>query len=109
MSMRAEWIVATGIALMACGARTHHSSPIPHHSVLRVCADPNNLPFSNSSGAGFENKIADLVASDFGARVSYTWLPQRMGFVRSTLKHGDCDVIIGVPTDYEQTAATMPY
>jgi mxaJ protein len=77
--------------------------------LLRVCADPNNLPFSHASGSGFENKIADLVASDLHARVAYTWMPQRMGFVRSTLKHGDCDVIIGVPSNYEQTAATMPY
>jgi mxaJ protein len=74
-----------------------------------VCSDPNNLPFSNAAGEGFENKIAVLVARDFNARVEYTWLPQRLGFVRNTLKRGDCDVIIGVPSNYEQTAATAPY
>jgi len=88
---------------------TKHSVLSPQPSVLRVCADPNNLPFSNTNLEGFENKIASLVAKDFNARVAYTWLPQRMGFVRNTLKHGDCDVIIGVPANYEQTAATEPY
>ena len=81
----------------------------PPATELRVCADPDNLPFSNANQQGFENKIANLVARDFNARVKYTWLPQRLGFVRNTLKHGDCDVVIGVPTNYEQTAATQPY
>lgn len=94
---------------LACGARTQHSSLSTHHSLLRVCADPYNLPFSNSQQQGFENKIADLIARDFNARVTYTWLPQRMGFVRNTLKRGDCDVIIGVPSNYEQAATTAPY
>jgi len=61
------------------------------------------------NGEGFENKIANLIASDFHARVHYTFLPQRLGFVRNTLKHGDCDVIIGVPTNYEQASTTQPY
>jgi len=94
-------------ALAACAKR--HSVLSPQSSVLRVCADPNNLPFSNINGEGFENKIANLIARDFHARVHYTFLPQRMGFVRNTLKHGDCDVIIGVPTNYEQAATTAPY
>jgi mxaJ protein len=98
-------MMATLIA--ACAQRP--SVPSPQSSVLRVCADPNNLPFSNANGEGFENKIATLVARDFNAHVDYTWLPQRMGFVRNTLKRGDCDVIIGVPSNYEQTAATAPY
>src|SRR5437762_6117590 len=97
------------LAAPHCGERTHHSSLTTHHSLLRVCADPDNLPFSNAQQQGFENKIADLIASDFDARVSYTWLPQRIGFVRNTLKRGDCDVIIGVPFNYEQAAETQPY
>ena len=76
--------------------------------VLRVCADPNNLPYSNEQLQGFENKIASLVASDLHARVDYTWFPQRRGFVRNTLKAGVCDCIIGVPANYELTAATQP-
>ncbi|MFL5218646.1 MAG: quinoprotein dehydrogenase-associated putative ABC transporter substrate-binding protein, partial [Microvirga sp.] len=53
--------------------------------VLRVCADPNNLPFSNQAGEGFENKLAALLATDRGARLEYTWWAQRRGFVRNTL------------------------
>src|SRR6185369_14173308 len=64
--------------------------------VLRVCADPNNLPFSNQRGEGFENKIAELLAHDLGERVEYTWWAQRRGFFRNTLKAGVCDVVIGV-------------
>ena len=105
--MKHAVVIVIATALIACAQR--HSVLSPQSSVLRVCADPNNLPFSNANREGFENKIADLVAQDFHARVAYTWLPQRMGFVRNTLKHGDCDVIIGVPSNYEQTAATAPY
>src|ERR1051326_388217 len=64
--------------------------------VLRVCADPNNLPFSNQRGEGFENKIAELLAHDLGERVEYTWWAQRRGFFRNTLKAGMCDVVMGV-------------
>jgi quinoprotein dehydrogenase-associated probable ABC transporter substrate-binding protein len=76
---------------------------------LRVCADPNNLPFSNRREEGFENAIAKLLARDLGARVSYTWWPQRRGFFRNTLKAGLCDVVLGVPTGLETTAPTRPY
>jgi quinoprotein dehydrogenase-associated probable ABC transporter substrate-binding protein len=77
---------------------------------LRVCADPNNLPYSDRSQAGFENALADLAASALGFDgVSYTWLPQRRGFVRNTLGAGLCDVIMGVPVGYELTATTKPY
>lgn len=54
--------------------------------VLRVCADPNNMPLSNQKGEGFENKIASQMASDFGYKLEYTFYPQRMGFVRNTLR-----------------------
>src|SRR3982750_1541855 len=54
--------------------------------VLRVCADPNNLPFSNRRGEGFENKLAELLARDLSATVEYTWWAQRRGFFRSTLR-----------------------
>lgn len=84
--------------------------------VLRVCADPNNMPLSNKSGEGYENKIAEAIASDLGRRVEYTFFPQRMGFVRNTLRQRDeatdrfkCDVIIGVPKGYELTLTTRPY
>jgi mxaJ protein len=76
---------------------------------LRVCADPNNLPFSNSHGAGFENKLAELIAGKLGKEVSYVWWAQRRGFVRHTLKADDCDVVMGVPAHYELVETTKPY
>jgi quinoprotein dehydrogenase-associated probable ABC transporter substrate-binding protein len=87
-----------------------------NEDILRVCADPDNLPFSNRQGEGYENKIAEAMARDLGRRVEYTYFPQRMGFVRNTLRKKDptsqqfsCDVIIGVPKGYELTATTRPY
>jgi len=77
--------------------------------VLRVCADPNNLPFSNQRLEGFENKIADLIARDMNASVQYTWWAQRRGFIRNTLKTGACDVVMGVPTSFEMALTTNPY
>lgn len=78
-------------------------------NALRVCADPNNLPFSNRAGEGFENKLAELVAHKLGRTVSYTWWAQRRGFIRHTLKARDCDVVMGVPTHYDLVETTQPY
>jgi mxaJ protein len=77
--------------------------------VLRVCADPNNLPFSNARGEGFENRLAEMIGRDIGARVEYTWWPQRRGFARNTLRAGACDLIMGVPAAYEMAQTTRPY
>jgi mxaJ protein len=76
---------------------------------LRVCSDPNNLPFSNVRGEGFENKIAQLIARDMHTSVEYYWFAQRRGFVRNTLGAGKCDVIIGVPSSFEMALVTQPY
>ena len=76
---------------------------------LRVCADPNNLPFSNQREEGFENRLAELIARDMEATVRYTWWAQRRGFVRNTVRAGSCDVVMGVPGDYELLAVTAPY
>ena len=76
---------------------------------LRVCADPNNLPFSNRRQEGFENRLAEIVARDLGARVRYTWWAQRRGFFRNTLQAGLCDVVLGVPASLEMVAVTRPY
>ncbi|MDW6020995.1 substrate-binding domain-containing protein [Mesorhizobium sp. BAC0120] len=76
---------------------------------LRVCADPNNLPFSNERGEGFENRIVDIVAKELGADVSYVWWAQRRGFVRNTLKAGLCDLIPGAPAALEMLRTTVPY
>jgi mxaJ protein len=77
--------------------------------VLRVCADPNNLPFSNQRGEGFENKLAELLARDLNERVEYTWWAQRRGFFRNTLRAGACDIVIGVPAAFEMALTTRPY
>src|SRR5690606_5361260 len=76
---------------------------------FRVCADPNNLPFSNAAEQGFENALAELLAAELGATVEYTWWAQRRGFIRNTLNAGDCDVVMGVPAGYELVATTQPY
>jgi mxaJ protein len=76
---------------------------------LRVCADPNNLPFTNRAGEGFENRLAEMVAQKLGKTVSYTWWAQRRGFIRHTLKAGDCDLVMGVPAHYELVETTRPY
>lgn len=76
---------------------------------LRVCADPNNLPFSNQQQQGFENRIAELVARDLNAKLSYVWYAQRRGFARNTINAGNCDVVMGVPSSFERVSTTIPY
>ena len=78
-------------------------------SALRVCADPNNLPFTNAKGEGFENKLAALLARDLGARVEYTWFAQRRGFLRNTLNAQKCDVVMGLPVESDAAWTTKPY
>lgn len=77
--------------------------------VLRVCSDPNNLPFSNRREEGFENRIAKLIAADLDATVQYTWWPQRRGFIRNTLAAGTCDAIMGINSGAERVSTTKPY
>ena len=76
---------------------------------LRVCADPNNLPFSNERREGFENQLAELIAEELDARVEYTWWAQRRGFIRNTLNADLCDVVMGVPGSFELALVTRPY
>jgi quinoprotein dehydrogenase-associated probable ABC transporter substrate-binding protein len=77
--------------------------------VLRVCADPRSLPFSNEQGAGFENKLAQLLAEKLGKTLAYTWYPQAPGFVRNTLGGYKCDVIMGFPQGSDIVQSTNPY
>ena len=83
--------------------------------VLRVCQDPNNLPFSNTNGEGIENKLAELFAKKLGWKLDYFSFPQRMGFIRNTIKfklpgtNYRCDIIMGVPSGFDQVATTKPY
>jgi mxaJ protein len=76
---------------------------------LRVCSDPNNLPFSNQRREGLENRIAELLAGELGATVRYTWWPQRRGFIRNTLAAGKCDVVMGTTTGADRVLTTRPY
>ena len=77
--------------------------------ILRVTADPNNLPFSNERREGFENKIADLIAKELGATLQYSWRAQRRGFFRETLKENRADLILGVPAHFDMALPTAPY
>jgi mxaJ protein len=94
-------IVCSGVLVLAARAEAPR--------VLRVAADPNNLPFSNDRGEGFENRLAELVARDLGARVEYIWWPQRRGFFRETLGAGRADVVMGVPAGFDRVLTTRPY
>jgi mxaJ protein len=80
-----------------------------HVEPLRVCADPNNLPFSNQRGEGLENKLAELLSRALDRPLEYTWWAQRRGFIRNTLAAGRCDVVMGVPRDFELALTTRPY
>src|ERR1700733_6519369 len=77
--------------------------------VLRVCADPRNLPFSNEKGEGFENKLAELLASKLQKKIDYMYFPQATGFVRMTLGAHRCDVIMGFPQGDDLVQGTNPY
>lgn len=92
------------------------ASPPASPQILRVCQDPNNLPFSNRELQGFENKIAALLAKDLGWQIAYTWYPQRMGFIRNTLRAKEpgadnfkCDLVTGVASGFDMGATTRPY
>jgi mxaJ protein len=107
MSSRCLELAAALVLLAGCAGKG--TVPAPAVRELRVCADPNNLPYSNRAGEGFENRLAESVARDLHARVSYTWWPQHRGFIRNTLKAGKCDVLMGLPSTVELAAATRPY
>ena len=116
MCIRAVTFSAILLAGMCAGTLAAATQPNNEAGVLRVCADPDNLPLSNERGEGYENRIAAKLAHDLGKSVEYTFFPQRMGFVRNTLRQRDettqqykCDVIVGVPKGYELTATTQPY
>ncbi len=108
----AALLLGAGLAAPALQAQE-----VGEDKVLRVCADPNNLPLSNDKGEGYENKIAELLAKDLGWALEYTFFPHRMGFVRMTLKakheklpgRYKCDLIVGVPVGFDLGATIKPY
>ena len=107
MSSRCLRLAALALVAQALGAGAARAAEPP--AMLRVCADPNNLPFSNALGEGFENRIARLIAADLGTGLAYTWWAQRRGFIRNTLNAHACDLVVGVPADDELTLTTRPY
>lgn len=76
---------------------------------LRVCADPDNLPYSNEKGEGFENKIAEVLAKELALPLSYYWYPYQRGLVRRTLRENHCDVLLGIPREFDPVLTTKPY
>ncbi len=102
-----------GFAILTSSAPTAHAADggteVEERTVLRVCADPNGLPYSSRVEAGFENKIAEWIAADLGIPLSYYWFPQSMGFVRTTLTARRCDLVVGVSAANELLLNTNPY
>jgi quinoprotein dehydrogenase-associated probable ABC transporter substrate-binding protein len=110
MSLRSSALfVALVLVIGSLLVAVAHARGEARRPPLRVCADPNNLPYSNDRAEGFENALATLVADDLGRSVAYTWWPQRRGFIRTTLRAGVCDVVMGVPASFELTLNTRPY
>lgn len=96
-------LIDTAVAVAA------QTSDLVDRSELRVCADPNNLPFSDEKKEGFENKIAELMGGELGLKVDYAWFPQVIGFVRNTLQAHLCDLVIGTVAGDEIMQTTNPY
>jgi mxaJ protein len=107
MSFRFELVLSLLITAAVYTASRRAAADPPH--LLRVCADPNDLPFSNQRGEGFENRIASVIGRDLDLSVRYTWWPQGRGVVRNALNAGRCDVIMGIPAGFEGVVRTSPY
>ncbi len=106
---------ATLAALVVPAASAQAPPDAPERKALKVCQDPNNLPFSNTGGEGFEDKIAELFGKDLGLPVTYYGFPNRMNFIRNTLRYKlptddyPCDIVMGVPAGFDQVSVTKPY
>ena len=102
-------ILLLGAACVFCASLALAAAPKP----FRVCADPENMPFSNQKMEGFENRIAEVIAKDLGAPLRFIWWGQRRGFIRNTmnatLEEGRCEVMIGAPAGYDLVRTTKPY
>jgi len=100
-------LLALAGVLPTARAQAQAAAALP--GALRVCAEPDNLPYSRDDQSGFENRIARLLADDLGLPLQYEWLPDRRGFVRKTIGANACDVVIGVPAGDERLLTTRPY
>lgn len=114
-ALRISLLLAAAVLGLSVAAPGRAQAPDGERKAFRVCQDPNNLPFSNVRGEGYENKIAELFAKDLGLPVEYFSFPQRLAFIRNTLRYklpGEdyrCDIVMGVPAGYDQVSATKPY
>ena len=98
--LRRRWLAHSIVAAQPARTRSRWSCASP--PIRTTCRSPT------ISGEGFENKIAELIATDLGATIEYTWWAQRRGFFRETLKHGECDIVLGVPADFERALRRGP-
>lgn len=106
--MRARWLIAIAAAVGAAAAGAGVAGPGATRE-LAVCADPSALPYSNTRGEGFENRIARLLADDLKRELRYVWNMQRRSFLRRTLHSGSCDVVIGLPQGLPGVLTGKPY
>lgn len=114
--MRAAIVLAMGLAAaQLCTWAAAQSDAEPPRKALRVCQDPNNLPFSSAKGQGIENRIAEVFGRKLNLPVTYYSYPQRFAFVRNTLRYKlpeqdyPCDIMMGVPVGFDQVSVTKPY
>ena len=101
------FLAAFGVPPKAAEAQLRPGLEKP--GVIRVCADPDNMPLSNQKGEGFEQKIAELIAKEWNAKIEYAWWPVRRGFFARALNGRYCDVAIQAPADFDMAAVTKPY
>jgi quinoprotein dehydrogenase-associated probable ABC transporter substrate-binding protein len=118
---QARGLALAAIALAAAAAayaqppQPQGEPEAPPRTAFKVCEDPNALPFSNDKGEGFENRIAAIFAKDLGLPLTYYWFPNRMNFIRNTLRFKlptddyPCDIVMGVPAEFDQVSVTRPY
>lgn len=112
-TLRAAALIAT--LFTAAAATAQSADAPPKREALRVCQDPNNLPFSNTQAEGIENRIADVFGKALGLPVTYYSFPQRLAFIRNTLRYKlpgqdyPCDIVMGVPAGFDQVSVTKPY
>jgi quinoprotein dehydrogenase-associated probable ABC transporter substrate-binding protein len=105
----ARLLQVASLLLLAAGPAAAQTGDVVDRNELKVCADPNNLPFSDEKKEGFENKIAELIGAELGLKVDYAWFPQVIGFVRNTLRAHLCDLVMGTVAGDEIMQTTNPY
>jgi len=102
-------LLAASVAAHPATVRAQLRPGLEKPGVIRVCADPDNMPLSNQKGEGFEQKIAELVAKEWNAKVEYAWWPVRRGFFARALNGRYCDIAIQAPADFDMAGVTKPY